>query len=167
MGMGFTFFRLPEEEPPFLEFLSKTGDLVAFPFEPGMQGEELLIPHPLFEYIAEADPSRVVISIRSIAVDPTTGRARGPSIHPVSAPTLSYTRGAFRDPATLGITNLAACSTVIDEHRRQVKQPDEFLAWVKKVMAWARRHAPVQITPGWRATEAVAARMKEGLKVEL
>jgi len=165
-----TFWRLPEEEAAFLDYLDRTEDLVACVYENVDTPEEVQAA-PLRELIAACNPKRVLMAPRPFMdMTPITmheidgqnkyGRYYG------QGPVICYRRPQWREPGKLRTSNFCydsqrgvveAASAPRSSH--WVPQPPEFMAWARRVMTWNRRRVETRgynrATPdAWAAADA-------------
>jgi hypothetical protein len=163
-----TFWRLPEEERAFLDYLSSTGDVVAFPFVNAPE-RSVIAPHPAAAYLEREDPDDALLTLAAHAPRVRTLEVKAPSgirfvPDHIRSPVIAYKRGKRRD-RQLGGSNLATYWSFVDDDGRMHDQPSDFVTWAKKVYRWVRAAAPVKLSAGWRATPAAAAAIKNGLEI--
>lgn len=163
-----TYWRLPEEEQAFLDYVARTGGAVVYPFE-RVRNKGDLSPRPLGEYIQKHDPAELLMArpdhgslVRIQEKQEGSETFYIPS-H-MRSPVIIYKRGALIGEAKLSSSNLAAYWSYSDG-TRVVDQPAEFVTWAKKIFRWVRNETPVKVSKGWRVTSAVAEKMKEGLEL--
>ena len=170
MSSVFSFWRLPEEEATFLDYLDRTEDMVACVYTHSTDPADLQAA-PLRELIADRDPEDILIAPRpfmdmtpifSLKLDGELNYSR----YYGDGPVICYTRPQWREPGQLGRSNLCYNSQrgLPDPdgtewyHSVYVPQPPEFLAWGRRVMAWNRRHTKphghYRATPGALAAAA-------------
>ncbi|HTV21585.1 MAG TPA: hypothetical protein VMG12_23010 [Polyangiaceae bacterium] len=160
------FWQMLEEEPGFLDYLRKTGPLVGVPHGV-VRDEAELQPRPLDALLTTSH--RVVLLTPERFSDGIV-RWQGPhegamaySANLMSSSVLAYERPRLVGPRKLGMCNLSAYPSFLDDAGNQVEKPVEFVKWYKKVMKHAR-----DITPQWhrfktyRITERVAQAVGEG-----
>jgi hypothetical protein len=165
-----TFAQLPDEEPAFLAFLAKTGDVWAR----AVADDAAYDPAPVAEFIhahAERLTSNgtmdVYLGFRPDVLDPA--RREDGTVDIFGARLIDYRRGGYYPGGELAQSNLFFYrgSFVGDEF---VTKPEAFLKWARKVLGWARRHSPERV-PVYRcnyktrATARVAEAAAGGLKV--
>jgi hypothetical protein len=152
MGMTVvvSFWRFPEEEEAFLDFLDKTGNVVAIPYQ-NFHNLEAIKPQPLREMIKNSDLNSASHSLLiglehwmdQIRVNPYFHN--GGNIFAVSylySPLIVYDRGQFREPNKLGMSNLCTTRSYYDDGKKLIYKPDEFVKWGKKVFSWVRKETP-------------------------
>lgn len=149
MARVFTFWRFPDEEGRFLDYLVKTGDIWACtekrmsdPDDPRLE------PRPVRELLEAQDPEDMLIGPRefmemALPIDrfELPGRVSYGRYY-ARVPLISYSRGVFREEGELGRTNL-----VFESHRTtdRAPQPAGFIQWGQRILTWARRDAPCEI----------------------
>jgi hypothetical protein len=161
------FWRLPEEERRFLDYVSRSGDVVAFPFDK-VPDRSVIKPHRAIKYIEERDPDGVLLALSVHAslvraVEVTTPRGFFLADY-MRAPVIIYSRGRLRD-RRLGGCNLATYWSYLGDDERMKDHPAAFVAWAKRIYRWVRADTPVKLSKGWRATTAVAAAIDGGLEI--
>jgi hypothetical protein len=165
-----TFWRLPEEEPEFIEFLSSTGDVVWLPWQK-VPDRSMLVPRPL-DTLTTQDPDSVLLGLRdTLGEIPINTFAEGSrqsfAIVATEVPMLIYQRGKWRGQKKLGSSNLSGEWTVVTRDNRRIDQPDKFVKWGKKVMQWVRKRTPLwHQYERYRITPKVAEAIKNGLELE-
>jgi hypothetical protein len=176
MASVVTFAQLPKEEPPFLAYLAKTGDVWALaalddPREP------MPVADFLERYAAEIRIYNCVPIFLGLKPD-----VLAPMLSPVkrdgkevltvdyhNSCLVYYKRGELHtDGRTLNASNLCFYSSFVNDADQWQRKPDSFLRWAGKVLSWMRRNTPEQVRKhranySIRATAGVAAR--KGLKV--
>jgi len=171
MAVTLTFWRLPEEEPAFIDYLSSSGDVVAIPWEK-VSDRSLLSPRSLSEVIAQ-DPDAILIGLRHSIQDPPPintfrdGAEVSYSVPARDLPMLIYHRGKWRDVNKLGGSNLSGEWTAISPGTgKTVDHPEEFVKWGKKVMQWVRKQTPLWHTyKTYRITPSVDEAIKRGVEL--
>lgn len=173
MAHVFTFWRFPDEERRFIDYLTKSGDiLAAVDKRVSDPTSKELEPRPIGQLIEEEDPRNVLIGPREfmdmaqIDAFERFGEVKYGRYY-AYVPLITYSRGVFRGENRLGDTNLAFVSkrTTADlNDLTEVPQPPEFVAWGKRVLGWARRDAPREVEYK-RMTERVFAELANGLEV--
>ncbi len=164
-----TFWWLPEEEQRFLDYLLKTGDILACRFGP-VSEPELLKAEPLVEFIAEHDPRNVMFGPREFMdqakVWPVERDGRAFYVHSYSKdPLIVYSRALFRAPGELVQSNLCTKWKRIDPDLPYlVDKPAEFIQWGRRVFAWVRRATPEKYRE-YRISKRVAEELDQGLEL--
>ena len=170
MAVTVKFWRLPEEEPAFTEFLESSGDIVAIPWQK-VSDPSLLRPRPLSEVISQ-DLNSILIGLRQTIQNPriNTFHDDGKESYAVPAPELPmliYRRGKWIDVNKLGSSNVSGDWTRISsETGRIVDHPEEFVKWGKKVIQWLRKQTPLwHDYKTYRITPLVAEAIKRGVEL--
>jgi hypothetical protein len=170
MAVTLTFWRLPEEEAAFMEFLESSGDVVAIPWEK-VSDPSLLRPRALSEAISQ-DLNAILIGLRDTIQNPSinTFHDDGKESYAILArdlPMLIYHRGKWRDVNKLGSSNLSGeWTTISPDTGRTVDHPEEFVKWGKKVMQWVRKQTPLwHEYKTYRITPRVAEATKRGVEL--
>lgn len=160
------FWQLPEEEPVLLDYLRKTGAIVGVPH--GLVRERSqLEPRPL-DALLETSSVSLMLTPTAFAerFHIEQGMHQGVmtySANLMRSSALVYDRPRLVAPRKLGMCNLSAHPSYLDDAGNQVEKPIEFVKWYKKVMKHAR-----DITPEWhrfktyRITERVAQAVRDG-----
>ncbi len=169
MASVLTFWRLPEEEAKFLDYLDKTGEIVACIYKRFSDPEQVEVS-PIREAITDYESEDLLIAprrfmnmtpITSVEIEGVTryGRYYG------DGPVICYTPPIWRAPGQLAQSNLCFDTnrgirddTSLHGYTFEPQLP-EFMSWARRVMAWTRRHTTpcgyYRISPG--AAAAVAA----------
>jgi hypothetical protein len=170
MAVTLTFWRLPEEESAFIEFLESSGDVVAIPWQK-VSDPSLLKPRPLSEVISQ-DSDAILIGLRHTIQNPpiNTFRDDGEESYAVPArdlPMLIYHRGKWNDVNKLRRSNLSGeWTTISPDTGRSVDQPEDFVKWGKKVMQWVRKQTPLwHMYKTYRITPRVGEAIKRGVEL--
>jgi hypothetical protein len=170
MSTVVTFWQLPEEEPAFLDYLKSTGDIVGIPWSK-VTDRALLEPAPLQTLISQ-DPDSVLLGQRELLgeIPINTFNEDGSTTYAVAvskAPMLIYGRGKWRAKNKLGASNLSGdWTTVSDDGSRIIDNPEAFVKWGRKAMAWVRKRTPFwHLYERYRTTAAVAEAIKHGLEI--
>jgi hypothetical protein len=141
-----TYWRFPEEEPPFLDYLEKSGPVLAVDNQ-HVSSPGALTPRPLREVI-EKDPQAILLLLAQYRdllniVPFQKDGATLYSIHAMRSPVIDYLRGKWRAPNKLGQSNISAYSDYPDERgSRLIQHPKDHVAWAKRVSAWVRKSTP-------------------------
>jgi len=135
-----TFWQFAEEESTFLQFLQRTGTVLAFPGQ-WVQTREELVPQPIQSLVGKSIPSDLRFSLEPFAVEASLEiiELEGQQLYGISlidSCVLDYTRGRFRGKNKPGFSNLYAYFTT---SRKQEKDP-QFVKWVKKNLSRGARH---------------------------
>jgi hypothetical protein len=173
MPRAVTFWRFPDEEARFLDYLDKTGEIIACTHERMPEPTSpLLEPRPIRQLIDEQDPismafgPRAFMDMAQIDEFELDGRISYGRWY-TRVPLMAYTRGKLYEPGRLGHTNLVfdswRSSGTLDDPSF-TPQPPEFVAWGKRVLNWARRHTP-RVVAYKRMTERVFAELDGGLEL--
>ena len=160
-----TFWQLPDEEEAFLSYLENTGTVLALP-DHWVKKKEDLSPLPIRKFIADRDPNQLLFGLEERLAEIPVERwqhegqwgYKGPCA--MDSCLIAYRRPEYRGKGKLGLSNLAAYWTCLDESGSTIidKDPD-FVKWGKRVFAWTRRHTP-QRHQRYRMTD----RAKEALE---
>lgn len=170
MPITVTFWRLPEEEKAFVEFLEKDPRVVAFRAENRSPISELPLESP--SQILRYDDRLVFLAlkphvdqIRCVEYD-RDGESRF-GIDATNSPVITYKRNGYREPGKLGQSVIAAYLEAVTTNKEELySKPDEFAKWAKSVASWVRRN-----TPEWhqyktyRMTKKVSDSLKNGLEL--
>jgi len=161
-----TFWRLPEEEAEFIDFLTSTGEVTWVPWQK-VRDRALLEPQPL-ETLTTEDPDSVLIGLRdTLGEIPVNTLEEGSfAVVATEVPMLIYQRGKWRGPNKLGSSNLSGEWIVLTRDGRRIDQPEKFVKWGKKVLQWVRRQTPLwHQYERYRITPKVAEAIKNGLEL--
>lgn len=168
-GRVLRFWWLPEEERKFIDFLEKTGQVVAYPGGAFWTKEELS-PKPIRKYIEENAPDQLKLSILGAFPEPviiSTGRTSEPHLHISYSRSciIVYDRVRFKSEDTLAAGNLCANTYyVIDE--KWAEKPIEFTKWVDRVFRWVRRATSEKYGKyNYRVSKRVMEAIQKGLKL--
>lgn len=153
MSASVKYWRLPEEERDFIDFLGSLEPTLAI--APGFHsGAGNLRWQSLEEAFASGGdsyliaPSCFLPQMRTVHSKGTEGE--GSKISVVASPTVFYYRGRMIAPNRLSASALSADWTFLAEDGRTLEdKPAEFVRWAKKVMQWVRKQAP-----GWHQHKA-------------
>lgn len=161
---------LPEEEAHFLDYVEKTGDVLALPAE-GAESMEKLTPRPLRAYILRDKPPSVVFGLDKYFTPELTQYAKSeePKGHyRVSVPescVIEYTRAVLED-GQLSVANLSFYTGYDAPGSQYVNKPDGFLHWARNVFRWVRRTtSELHPQKGLRMTPAALQALRQGLKL--
>ncbi len=131
----------------------------------------LLEPTPLQTLISQ-DPDSVLLGQRELLgeIPINTFNEDGSTTYAVAvskAPMLIYGRGKWRAKNKLGASNLSGdWTTVSDDGSRIIDNPEAFVKWGRKAMAWVRKRTPFwHQYERYRITGAVAEAIKHGLEI--
>ncbi len=179
MGSAVTFAQLPTEEPAFLAYLAKTGEVWAraLRYDPESRCEPGPVCGFLEQYasqLREHASTVVFIGLKPDVLNPTftSGNTDGEECRFVSLPDsclLRYARGEFSPGGRmLSYSHLGFDSSFVNSRGKWQRKPDSFIGWANNALAWVRRNTPEQKrlhgkNYSIRATAGVAAR--KGLKV--
>ena len=170
------YWRLPEEDGRFLDYLEKTGDVVACSAR-GVHDPLLLSPRPVREYVEREDPECLLMAPREYMdrAPITSCLHKGCLTYGRSyldSPLLDFCRGRFLESGTLEQSNLCFESTILvsDGVNRDLDhlepQPAGFVAWARKVQRWVRRNTrQFGYYRTYRATARVVAAVEDGLEL--
>lgn len=181
--MGFA--RLPDEEPAFLAYLAKSGDVWARATRDDMRTPRFA-PAPIIEFIRDfstvlTDEARnenphaatvdLYIGLRADVMNPVASTAPGAEhdVGIMESCLVGYKRGMFYAGGELAQSNLYFYRSFFRGEASVIK-PTVFLEWAGKVLAWVRRHTPEKVPVHrcnyrTRATTSVADKCRGGLKV--
>lgn len=180
MAAVVTYAQLPDEEPAFLNYLQKTGDVWA-----RAVGDRLpnirFAPLPAAEFLEHfADEIRdfnmisIYIGMRPDIVDPVITKRPDiydgePFVNFMASNFIRYDRGEFRSENELAQSNLCYYSGDY-QGEEYVTKPELFLKWARNILSWVRRRTPESVPVErcnyeTRATKKVAAACRTGLKV--
>jgi hypothetical protein len=170
MAAVVTFWQLPEDEKKFLDFLLKTGNVVAMPAE-SVKIKKELVPQPIVPYIEQHDPVQLQFALERFAkqteIEVIEHNGEKYFRRDYMSPCLiSYRRGRCGDGKKLGLSNLSAYWDYPNEDNTKllVKDP-EFIHWAKKVFNWVRRATPARVECNgfpYRATKKFKEAVCEG-----
>ena len=173
MASVVTYWRLPDEEGQFLDYLEKTGDIQAC-VHGSVSRRDGLRPRPLRDLLQTDEFEDILFGPQEFMAQSWIDSVvhEGRTLYSRSyrqGPLICYTRGGFRTPQQLAQSNLCFVSScwVSDganpdlDHSQP--QPPEFLAWAKNVLSWVRRHT--QPHGYYRATPRVLAEVENGLEL--
>jgi hypothetical protein len=160
------FWQFPEEEPALLARWRKLGPVVGVPHGLVRDRAELE-PRPLDELL-EGAASTLMLTPAAFSDQFHIEEGMHEGIMTYSANLMSssamvYDRPRLVGPRKLGMCNLNAYPSYLDDAGNQVEKPIEFVKWYKRVMKHAR-----DMTPKWhryktyRITERVAQAVEEG-----
>jgi hypothetical protein len=176
MAAGLTFWQMPEDQDVFLEYLAKTGNIVAISHFAAVPLRNALRPLPLGSFVGAGDFERLHIfpvefadAIR-IHEFPLSAQQTSPlyAVDTVRSPVLLYTPGTLAEGA-LSQSNLSTSWTYLDEDKRTVvAKPLRFRKWGEGVLRWLRRVTPEWYgCRGYRCTRMAAGRAKDGVRLVL
>ena len=150
MATVVSFWRFPDEEEEFLDFLDKTGRVTAIPYKKFHSLEEI-VPQSLRQIIKDSD-SNLASHALLIGLDRWMDQIRvDPCIHNgenilaisyIHSPLIVYGRGEFRESKKLGMSNLCAHRSYYNDEKKLVHKPNDFVKWSKKVFDWVRKATP-------------------------
>ena len=165
-----TFWRFPEEEDEFVRFLLSFGPVVAAP-KGKVRDKSLLTPIPLTELLQQ-NPPQILLWLPTLVEDlpirsypDEDGESFGVLFTRV--PVLTYRRGQFRPPNQLTPSHITGNWTVLSaDQSRILRQPDDFIKWGKKVLAWVRKQTPEwHQYKNYRITKRVSEAIRSGLEI--
>ena len=166
MASVMVFWWFPEEEQEFLQYLNKSGLLVAVTDKIVTDPTEIVVSG--FDTILASGADRILFTRDSFAASLRieSGMDRGRPCYGVSArqsPFISYSRGAIIPTKKLRQSKLYAEATFLDDHGEVVQKPMEFVKWYKRVFGWASQRTPLwHQYKSYRITERVASAIQEG-----
>jgi hypothetical protein len=170
MSASVKYWRLPEEEREFIEYLNSIEPTVAL-----IPDIFLNLEDPEWEPLEQAfardasryliTPARFVSQARVLKVNGANGNEF--KVDVVASPVLFYYRGRMIAPNRLSSTALSADWSYLTEDQRTMEdKPADFVRWAKRVMQWVRR-----VAPGWhqhrahRITAKAEAARRAGLEL--
>ncbi|MFY9840639.1 MAG: hypothetical protein WAK55_30070 [Xanthobacteraceae bacterium] len=165
-----TFWRFPEEEDEFVRFLLSFGPIVAVP-KGKVRDKSLLTPIPPTDLLQQ-NPPQILLWLPTLVKDLPIRSYPDEAVESFGVlftrlPVFTYRRGQFRAPNQLTYSHVTGNWTVLSaDESRILDQPDEFIKWGKKVLAWIRKQ-----TPEWhqyktrRITKSVSEAIRSGLKI--
>jgi hypothetical protein len=143
-----TYWWLLEEEDEFLDYLARSGEVVAMP-DAWMDSPEELAAMPVDRYIRECDPVQLLFGLSqhlaNVPIRPRThhGRAMYSGPNAMESCAISYSRGRLKDSTILTQFNLAAYWQIWSTGPDTGGDKDPaFVKWGKNVFAWVRRKTP-------------------------
>lgn len=170
MRIVVTYWGLPEEEQSFLDYLEKTGEVLAV-VKQNSPSRESFIPRPVREVIKD-DPQSILLLLGGhrdlLKVVPFQKEgATWYGVHAMKSPVIDYLRGQWRGPNRLGQSNIAAYPDYPDEKgTRLIPHPESFVNWAKKTAAWVRKFTPYHHQyKNYRITAKVKEQLKQGLEL--
>jgi hypothetical protein len=169
MTASVQYWRLPDEEGDFVEYLQSLEPTMAIPLRT-VETPEALVWKPVAEALHDSDnaflitPSRFVSDMKVHRIDTPLDRGFTASVS--ATPAIHYSRGRLLKPRRLSSAALSADWThLAEDGKTVVDKPADFVRWARNVMQWVRRVAPgwylhksQRITP--KAEEARAAGME-------
>ena len=145
-----SFWRFPEEEETFLDFLDRTGNVIAIPYK-NFHSLEEITPRPLRELVKDSDSNSDSYSLL-IGLDHWINQIKahsrfhdGENIFGISyfdSPLIVYDRGRIYESQKLLRSNLCGAWSYVDDQKRVIHKSDAFIKWSKKVFAWVRKATP-------------------------
>lgn len=175
MATGLTFWQMPDEQDAFLDYVAKTGDILAISDFEAVPLRENLRPVPVADFMGHSFkrlhifPSEFANCI-VIREWPPDAQHVAPiySIDTAPSPLIMYTPGSLTDGA-LSQSNLSTNWSCLDATGRIiVDKPRGFRPWGERVFRWLRR-----ATPEWygcrsyRCTSMAAGRAEDGVRLVL
>jgi hypothetical protein len=170
MPAAVTFWRFPEEEEDFIRFLQSSGPVVGVP-KGKVKDKSQLNPAPVADLLARNPPS-VLLGLPNLLREWPIRvyhdeRGESYAVLFTCVPVLTYRRGQLLAPNQLTASHISGDWTVPSEDKSKVvDQPEEFIKWGRKVLAWVRKE-----TPEWhefktyRVTRRVSDAIKSGLQI--
>jgi hypothetical protein len=165
-----TFWRLPEEETPFLDYLENSGAVLGVATQKN-PSRDALKALPLREAFQD-DPSVVLLLLAEhrdlLHIVPfQQDGAIWYGVHAMKSPVIDYARGKWRGTSRLGQSNAAFYSDYPDESgKRMIAHPAEYVDWAKGVAKWLRKSTPFfHQYKNYRITKMVEERVKNGLEL--
>lgn len=164
MKSVFTFWQMPDETKRFVDYLSKTGDVLAIDAV-WVASEQEVIPKPIEEVLKDTRIRELEIGLANhftkarLEVKVLNGKViKGYDI--VDAPLLRYSIGNLVN-GTLSQSNVCAYWSATNGSK-----PQSFVKWGKQVFSWLRKAADSKILfqgfP-YRATAAASQAAVAGL----
>jgi hypothetical protein len=165
-----TFAQLPEEEPVFLQYLAKTGDVWARP----LADQPMCEPAPAADFLAAHATTLarnggvdVYLGCRAEVLAPLLNESGAIDIF--GSCLVGYRRGEYHPGGELAQSNLFFYRGSF-RGEQFVSKPQSFLRWADKILGWARRHTPERVPVHrcnyqTRTTARVAEAAARGLKV--
>jgi hypothetical protein len=161
---------LPEEEAHFLDYVEKTGDVLAFPAE-GAETMDKLVARPLRAYILREKPSAIVFGmdkyltpelIHYTKVDEPKESFR---VSVLESCVIEYTRATLEE-GQLSVANLSFFTGYDTPRSEYITKPEGFLHWARNVFRWVRRTtSELHPQKGLRMTPAAMQALRQGLKL--
>jgi hypothetical protein len=168
------WWQLPEDEEEFIEYVSKTGDVVAVAsrYMPHRSDLEAI---PVSEIALSGSPGSCALGLRHLIFKRGISELKkdGGVLFslPRQADFAMYDRCRFREGVLVLLNLYAEWSFLTDDYSATIEKDPEFKAWATKLFAWVRRHTPERVDLRgfpYRATKRVAEAVREGrIRVEL
>jgi hypothetical protein len=168
MASTVTFWWFPDEEEAFLEFLERTGQVLALPFA-ATETKDGLVPRPFREYITAADPHQCFLLLADVAeliIEPFKVVESGTAVErcrvvDMKSCVVGYDRGKLLGSDKLTASNLYTYWDYPNPSGSSlVRKPEEFIRWAKNVLGWVHK-----ATPEWHQYRnyRVSKRVKEAI----
>lgn len=149
MTASVTYWRLPDEESDFVDYLESSAEpVLVLPVRTYSKVEDVRWMPPREAFGSNDSsflitPAKFAPAARVVRVDRPDGQ--GFKVHPGKSPVVFYTRGNLAAPNRLYTSAISADWTYLaDDDRTFLDHPAEFVRWGKRVMQWVRKAAP-----GW------------------
>jgi len=160
--LGFWWF--PDEEAPFLDYLRKSGPLVATPEGRFRREEEIIVSD--FDLVVASNARGILFTKAEYGPELKLYRGVDAGVYSPNermSPFVSYQRGTIAPNNKLRMSNLVARASYFDERGRTVEKPIEFVKWYKRAFKWVRDRTPLwHRYESYRITERVAQAVKDG-----
>jgi hypothetical protein len=140
---GVQFWRFPEEETAFLEYLKETGSVIALPRDKFRHKNEFL-PMPLGDLLKNSDPDRLIFCLEAdlndvVIADYSDSKGEFFVVSLYDSPVIGYVRGKLVDSRQLSTSLLEAYWSY---PQTSVDKPADFVKWGKKIFRWVQKSTP-------------------------
>jgi hypothetical protein len=162
-----TYWRLPEEEQTFVEYVTKQSEVLGVA-QQRAKNAEALTPRPVHEVIKQNPATLLLLraehrDLLKIQEFEWEGSPHF-SVDTMSSPVIAYQRGE-RDANRLEQSNLSWYSNYPnDKGNRLIAHPKSFVDWARRISAWVRKETPFHYQyKTYRMTAMVNEGRKKGL----
>jgi hypothetical protein len=143
---GVQFWRFPDEEEAFLEFLEKTGNIVGLSKGKFRHKDDFAFI-PLEKLIKDFDPPAVYFCLDSylkdvVAASCSDSQGEYHVLDLYKSPVISYVRGKFVSPRQLSTSLLSAHWSYSLDRETSAAKPEDFIKWAKKIFRWVQKTTP-------------------------
>jgi hypothetical protein len=143
---GVQFWRFPDEEAVFLEYLGKTGNIIAFSRGKFWHKNEFL-PMPLETLIKSKDPDRLCFCLDhhiNNVVLKSFSDADGEFcvVSLPESPVISYDRGRLLNSNKLSTSFLESHWSYLLDGKTFINKPEDFIKWGKRIFRWSQKTTP-------------------------